>query len=232
MDGQRGGSGAVETVAETPFGSVLLAALTTGLALYVVWRIMTVVLPGDWTGKALLDRFGYAVSAGTYLALLVSIISILGARSSSAEGGEGEDRLIEGLVKDTMSVTAGRWLVAIAGLIAMIVGIVFIRKGWTRSFRDAISGDEGIEGTLTDRLGTIGWIARGLSVNLIGWFLILAAYRFEPDEAAGFDDSIRQLTSTGWGAGFAVLIGIGFVAYGGFCIVSARNRDLIGPTND
>ena len=223
--------GAVEQVVETSFGSILLIVLSAGLALYVVWRLFTVVLPGDWTGRALLDRGGYAVSAITYLALLISTIDIILNRSSGSGSG-GEDRLIEGLVKDTLAMTAGRWLVAIAGLVAMAIGVAFVHKGWTRSFRDDISGDTGIEGTLTDRLGMIGWIARGVIMDVIGWFLILAAYRFDPDEAAGFDDSIRQLTSTGWGAVLAVFIALGFIAFGVFCIVSARFRDLEGPTND
>ena len=171
------------------------------------------------------------MSAATYAALLFSIVGILRS-SGSASSGEDEDRMVEGLVKDVMAMTAGRWLVALAAAVVVVIGLVFVRKGWTRSFRDDISGDTGIEGTLTDRLGVVGWIARGLVMIVIGWFLALAAYRFDPDEAAGFDDSIRQLTSTGWGAVLAGLIAIGFIAYGAFCIVSARFRDLKGPTND
>lgn len=223
--------GAVEEIAGSSFGSILLVAMAAGLALYVIWRALTVVLPGDWSGRALLDRFGYAISAITYTTVLVSIVDVLRS-SASSSGDEGEDRLIEGLVKDTLSMTAGRWIVAAAGAVVIGIGIAFVHKGWTRSFRDDISGDDGIEGTLTDRLGLVGWIARGAVMIVIGWFLGLAAYRFDPDEAAGFDDSIRQLTETGWGTGIAVAIGVGFIAFGLFSIVSARHRDLQGPTND
>ncbi len=223
--------GAVEEIAENAAGRVLLSALAIGLALYVCWRLLTVVLPGDWTGRALLDRIGYAVSAATYVTLLVFTVDTLLSAGSTGDGG-GEDRLVEGLVKDTLSMPAGRYLVGLAGLVVIGIGFAFVHKGWTRSFRDDISGDNGIEGTLTDRLGIVGWIARGLIMVVIGWFLILAAYRFDPDEAAGFDDAVRQLTGTAWGSVIAAAIGVGFVAYGAFSVVSARFRDLQGPTND
>lgn len=223
--------GAIEEVADNAFGTTLLVVLAAGLALYVLWRLLTVVLPGDWTGRALLDRIGYAVSAVTYVTVLVSIVDVIGS-SASASGDEGEDRLIEGLVKDTLSMTAGRWLVALAGVVVIGIGVAFVHKGWTKSFRDDISGDYGLEGTLVDRLGIVGWIARGAVMIVIGWFLGLAAYRFDADEAAGFDDSIRQLTETGWGSAIAIAIAIGFMAFGAFCIVSARHRDLLGPRND
>ncbi|NNE95710.1 MAG: DUF1206 domain-containing protein [Acidimicrobiales bacterium] len=223
--------GAVEAIAEGPFGSFLLILLAIGLTLYVIWRLFTVVLPGDWTGRALLDRLGYAVSAATYVTVLVAIIDVL-LSTASASGDESEDRIIEALVKDTLSMTAGRWLVALAGAVVIGIGIVFVRKGWTKSFRDNISGDDGLEGTLVDRLGTIGWIARGAVMIVIGWFLGVAAYRYDPDEAAGFDDSIRQLANTGWGSLIAVGIAGGFIAFGAFSIVSARHRDLEGPRND
>lgn len=223
-------AGAIEEIAETSYGTVLLVAIGIGLALYAVWRILTVVLPGDWTGRALLDRIGYAVSAVVYISLLFTIIGFL--RNDGGGSGQSEDRMIEGLVKDTLEMTAGRTLVIIAGLVLAGIGVAFVHKGWTRSFRDDISGDHGIEGTLIDNLGLVGWIARGVSMGIIGYFLARAAWTFDSDEAAGLDDSMRQLADKTWGAILAALVGIGFVAYGVFAAVSARYRDLEGPRND
>ncbi len=228
--GQANQAGAIESVAETPAGGLLLVALGTGLFLYAGWRVFTVILPGDWTGRALLDRIGYAISAGVYFSLVFTIAEFLRNRGSGS--GQQEDRMIEGLVKDVLAVTAGRTMVIVAGLVVTAVGVAFAHKGWTRSFREQISGDDGIEGTVIDHLGTIGWIARGVSMGIVGFFLIRAAWLFDPDEAAGLDDSIRQLADNPFGAVLAVLVGLGFIAFGIFAVVSARHRDLEGPRND
>lgn len=222
--------GAVERIAGTGPGGLLLVVLAAGLLLYIVWRLFTVVLPGDWTGRALLDRIGYAVSAAVYTSLLVTVVDIL--VSDGGSDAESEDRTIERYVKDTLEMPAGRWLVAVAGIVVIGIGVAFVRKGVTRSFRDSISGDHGGERSVIDNLGLVGWVARGVSMFLIGGFLTRAAYLFDADEAAGFDDSIRQIADSTWGSLLAVLVGVGFIAFGVFCIVSARHQELTGPRND
>lgn len=223
-------AGAIESIAERPLGRTLLVALGSGLLLYAIWRLFTVVLPGDWTGRALLDRLGYLVSAIIYFSLLLTIFGTIRSAASSAD--KREDRMIEALVKDVLGAPAGRTMVIVTGMVVVIIGLVFVRKGVTRSFRDQISGDDGVEGTLIDRLGTVGWIARGISMSIIGFFLMRAAWLFDPDVAAGLDDSMRQLASNRFGAALTVAVGVGFIAYGLFAGISARHRILEGPRND
>jgi hypothetical protein len=223
-------AGALEAISNRPFGRTMLIITGIGLALYTVWRLFTVVLPGDWRGRALLDRLGYLVSVVVYGALLVTIVGIVRRSDMTADGNE--DRMVEGIVKDLLSMQAGRTLVILAGLSTVVVGLVFARKGWTRGFRDQIAGDDGVEGTMIDRLGTVGWIARGVSVVLIGFFLIRAAWMFDPNEAAGLDDSVRQIASNPAGALLSALVGVGFIAFGAFAALSARHRILKGPRND
>lgn len=223
-------AGAIEKIAETPYGSILLFGLAVGLFLYVIWRFFTVILPGDWTGKALLDRAGYAVSALVYLSLLWTTIGFI--RSGYSDSSEREDRLLEQIVKEALGVPLGRIAIVIVGLVVIGIGGVFARKGWTRSFRDDMSGARGHESTAIDHLGLIGWTARGVSMAIIGAFLIQAAWTYDPEKAAGLDDSMRQLMSNAFGAALAALVGAGFIAYGAFAVLSARHRNLEGPTND
>ena len=229
-DDEANQAGAVEAIADQPFGRALLIAVGFGLLLYTIWRLFTVILPGDWTGKALLERIGYLVSAAIYGSLLFTIVGVV--RNSNTSSDEREDRMIEELVKNILTVNAGRTMVIVAGLVVIGIGVVFAHKGWTRSFRDQISGDDGIEETAIDRLGTIGWIARGVSMAIIGIFLVRAAWTFDADEAAGLDDSIRQLAQNPVGAALSAAVGVGFIAYGLFAAMSSRHRDLKGPRND
>ncbi len=227
--GEANQAGAIQAVAERPVGALLVGAIAFGLALYMVWRLCTVVLPGDWTGRALLNRIGYAVSAGAYASLLFTVIGIL--RRTSPGADTEEDQRVESSVRTVFDLPAGRWIVVVAGILVIGIGVAFAQKGWTRSFRGDISGDAGLESTAIDRLGTVGWIARGISMVLIGALLISAAWQFEPDEAGGLDNSIRQIADHPLGAVLAAIVGVGFIAYGGFAVVSARHQDLQGPTN-
>ena len=223
-------AGAVETVAGTPFGAVLLWVLAAGIVLYVAWRAFTVVLPGDWTGKALLKRIGYAISALVYLSLLISTIETLAHRNQ--DPGSAEDRRLENLVADVLGMPVGRVLIVVAGLVVTGVGAAFVHTGVTGGYRDAMSaGDQGIEGMAIDRLGLVGWIARGVAFFPIGFFLIRAAWTYHPDDAGGFDDSVHELASHPAGAVMAALMGLGFVAYGLFAALSARYQRLEGPRN-
>ena len=223
-------AGAVEKISEGPFGGALLVALAVGLSLYALWRLFTVILPGDWTGGALLHRLGYAVSAAVYISLLWTTIGFI--RRGYSASSSAEDRRVEQLVKAVLDVPLGRLAVVIAGLVAIGIGGYFVRKGWTKSFRSEMTCDDGHEGTAIDRLGLIGWAARGASMAIIGAFLIQAAWTYDAEKAAGFDDSMRQLVSHPLGALLAGLVGAGFIAYAAFVILSSRHRNLEGPTND
>lgn len=229
-DAEANQAGAVETVAATSYGAVLLSMLAVGILLYVAWRLFTVVLPGDWTGKALLKRIGYAVSALVYLSLLVSTVETLAHRNQ--DPGAAEDRRLEGLVTDALDLPVGRVLVILAGLVFMGVGAAFIHTGVTGGYRESMSaGEQGVEGMAIDRLGMVGWVARGLAFFPVGFLLIRAAWTYNPDEAAGFDDSVREVASHPAGAVMAGLVGLGFIAYGLFAGLSARYQRLEGPRN-
>ncbi|MFN0026216.1 MAG: DUF1206 domain-containing protein [Acidimicrobiales bacterium] len=73
-DQEASGTGAVAKLADRSFGKLLIGVLGAGLVLYVIWRLFTALLPGDWTGKALLYRVGYLVSALVYASLALTVV--------------------------------------------------------------------------------------------------------------------------------------------------------------
>ena len=133
---------------------------------------------------------------------------------------------------DVLDLPVGRVMIIVAGLVFMGVGAAFIHTGVTGGYRDSMSaGDHGIEGMAIDRLGMIGWVARGIAFFPVGFFLIRAAWTYNPDEAAGFDDSVREIATHPAGAVAVGLMGLGFIAYGLFAALSARYQRLEGPRN-
>ena len=58
--------GAVAELADTSFGVAVLWVIAIGLALYVIWRLISVLLPAENTASVWLTRIGYLISAVVY----------------------------------------------------------------------------------------------------------------------------------------------------------------------
>ena len=62
-------SGAVAKIAENSAGSLALWIIAIGLFLYVVWRLISIVLPAENSAKAWFTRVGYLVERGRLLSV-------------------------------------------------------------------------------------------------------------------------------------------------------------------
>jgi hypothetical protein len=76
-------------------------------------------------------------------------------------------------------------------------------------------------------LGRIGWVGRTAMMGLIGFFLCRASVRFDANEAQGLDGSLRQAVTSSVGTLLAVVVAIGLLLYGLFCVLSAPRRLLV-----
>jgi hypothetical protein len=81
----------------------------------------------------------------------------------------------------------------------------------------------------TERLGKIGEVGRGLGIALIGFFLLRAALTYDAAQATGLDGALRRLATETWGLLLVVVIGVGFAAYGLFCVATFTHRELQAP---
>ena len=222
-------SGAIAKIAESSAGAAVLWAVAIGLALYVLWRVVSILLPAENSAKAWLNRVGYAVSALTYTALAWSAISFA---SRDSKANKTENSRVEQFTRDLMGHNGGRWLVGLVGAVLIAVGGFFAHKGITANFRKELR--EGGVGPISTkqvvRIGQIGWCARAAMMALVGFFLIRAAVQFSPDEAEGLDGALRRLADTSWGTLMVLSIGIGLLIYGFFCVISAPLQRLRGAS--
>jgi hypothetical protein len=228
-DAEASQNGAVAELAESPLGATALWAVAAGLVLYVIWRLISVALPADDGMKTWLTRVGYLVSAAVYASLAWSAVTI--ARHGAAGSGqESEDSRVERITRDVMEWTGGRWLVGLTGVAFIVIGGAFLHRGITASFRDELEGGGvgPIAHSTLVRLGQAGWIGRGAMMLLIGWFVMRAAIMFDPDEATGLDGALREATASTLGAVLALVVAVGLVLYGAFCIISAPRARLKG----
>ena len=106
--------GVVAEIAEKSLGAIALWIVAGGLALYVVWRLISIVLPAENSVATWFTRAGYAVSAVMYSFLAWSAMSFA-TDDRAARGVETEDAKVERITRELMDTSAGRWLVGTIG---------------------------------------------------------------------------------------------------------------------
>jgi hypothetical protein len=127
-----------------------------------------------------------------------------------------------------LSWPAGRWLVGAAGLAIIGVGIWNLYRGLSRSFEDKwrVRSLSPTWRTWGGRAGVLGHIARFVVFGLIGIFVMKAAIDYNPKDAIGLDGALQKLAHASYGPVLLGVTAVGLVAYGVFCIVDARLRDV------
>jgi hypothetical protein len=219
-------TGALQTVAHKPFGTVLLVALAVGFAAYAIWRFVDAFLDRSNEGddpKGLATRTGSFARGVIYCALLWATIQVLMGRSPN-RGNAGSN---SGARKDTSAVLswpAGRWIVGAIALGIILYGAYDIYRATSRKFREQLKTGEMSPTTRTwvERSGSVGYAARGSVFILIGIFLGKAAYDYAPRKAVGLDGALRKLADHSYGPVLLGLVAAGLLAYGLYCIARAR----------
>jgi len=220
-------TGALKEVAHSGAGPLLLVALAIGMFLYAAWRVTTAILPGSTDAEDAATRVGYVVSAVIYTTFGLTAISLARTPETNADGNQK----VSDMTGRLMQHSAGRWLVGIAGVIAIGAGLYRIVKGLKSDVTDDIdmSRMSAERARWTRRLGAIGEVGRGIAIGIIGFFLLRAAITFDPSQATGLDGALRRFALNPWGVVLVAVVGIGFVAYGVFCLGTFTRRKLQAP---
>lgn len=217
--GEASSTGALKELGQQPFGIVLLWVMAVGLLALVLWQVLEVIggKPGADTKDQLKNRAKAAGKAVVYLLLGLTAARIATGAGSSSGSGQAQETLTARL----MSVPFGRLLVVAVGLAVLAVGISQIVKGVRRKFvTDDLAG--GVAPWVA-RLGTIGWVAKGVALILIGVLFCWAAAKHDPKKAGGMDAALGTLRDQPFGTALLLAMAIGFAAFGVYCFVWARN---------
>jgi hypothetical protein len=189
--------------------------------------VATALLPGSTDAEGTATRIGYIVSAIIYTTFGITAISLARAPAANANGNQK----VTDMTGRLMEHTAGRWIIGLVGVIAIGAGLYRIMKGLKVDVTDDIdmSGMSPERARWTRRLGAIGEVGRGVAIGTIGFFLLRAAITFDPAEATGLDGALRRFALNPWGVLLVAVVGIGFVAYGVFCLGTFTRRKLKAP---
>lgn len=218
--------GALAVLTDSWFGKALVAALAVGLLGYAVWRFAEAFLGRTVEGEERLSwwkRIGCAARGFWYLGLFgVAASALAGADESS--GSRKEDRY----TAQVLDLPLGRWLVAALGLGIMGAGAFNLWRGFTTRFRKRLKLRKlsKREDRAFTAVGVVGHIARGLVFGLIGFFLVRAAYQYDPKEAIGLDGALAKVLERDYGDTLLGFVAAGLLAYGLYSFVEARYREV------
>lgn len=208
-----GQEGAIQAIARQPFGTVLLVVLALGLLGYALWRFAQAWFDtGAQDGtKGTVERVSFALRGAFYVTLFLFTVRVI-----AGSGGEGGGQDTGGL----LGLPLGRWLVGLAGLVAIGVGLYQGYKAVSRDFMTHLdtASMSAHERRWSERLGMIGLAARMVVFALIGWFLVRAAVQFDGEQPVGLDAALGELANGPGGVWALGIVAAGLLAYGVFCI--------------
>jgi hypothetical protein len=224
-EGSADQSGAMATLASQPFGKPLLWVLAVGLLALAVWQLAELFrqVPGlRSTGKT--KKKAVTGSVKSVSKAVVYIVLAITAIKYATGSGESSSSQQQQTVAGVFGWPAGRLLVGIAALVLIGVGAYHVRKGLNRHFLKEIDTAQATAGQrrVIERLGQVGYPAKGVALALVGGLLGWAAITFDPDKARGLDGAMRALLDAPFGKVLLTLVAVGIAAFGVFAFFRAR----------
>jgi type IV secretory pathway VirB2 component (pilin) len=220
QEGKATSSGALQQLVREPFGEILVWLIAVGMFLLVLWRLIEAVAGHEEEdgAKKVRKRLTSLGKAIIYGALAVSAVRV--ATGSSSQGG-GSDSTTAQL----MDLPAGRWIVAGVGLAIIAYGANLVRRAWTEKFREHLSaeGKSGDAGKAYIWFGKAGYMAKGISIAIVGGLFCYAAVTHDPKKSGGLDQALQTVLEQPFGQVLLTAIAIGIIAYGLFCFVRAKH---------
>jgi hypothetical protein len=217
-------SGALRTLADQPFGKILLWLVALGLVALALWQASEAIW--GYRNREAAKRIPKQATSGAkaviYAALGISAALVaLGSGSSSSQSQQHA-------TSGVLAWPGGRVIVVVAGLIIIGVGVAEVVKGVKKSFSEQIdtsslspAAREGVA-----RLGQVGYIAKGVAFGVVGGLLSYATLTFDRQQAQGLDGALQTILAQPFGKFLLTAVALGFVAFGLFAMLQARYRRM------
>jgi hypothetical protein len=219
--GDASGSGALRTLASKPLGGTLLWISAAGLVALAAWQLLTAVWgyqTEDDDRKKVVKRVTSAGRAVVYLVLAWTAVKVVTGSGGSSGGKE------EGLTAQLMSAPAGRVLVGLVGLGILAVAVSQVHRGISDNFTHDLESraTSGTSGSGVVAVGRAGYVAKGVSIGIVGALFAWSALSYDPQKAGGLDEALTTLREQPFGPYLLTLVAAGLAAFGLFCFAWAR----------
>ncbi len=219
--GEADQGGAMEQISRVPFGTVVLWVIVLGLAALGVWQIAEAFLERDPDTK---KKWGRRVKeVGTALAYFaIGATALVYALGGTSDSSQSTTDLQRDPARDS-----GRRGAARARRARHPGRRRRVRRArHPQGLREAPVPAAGRAGDGIRVLGTVGYIAKGVAVAVVGVLFVVAALTHDPEKAGGLDAALKSLAALPFGQVILWLVGAGLVVYGVYCFARARYARL------
>ncbi|MEO8519588.1 MAG: DUF1206 domain-containing protein [Dermatophilaceae bacterium] len=207
-------SGALQSVAGNSVGHLSLWVAVAGFLALGLLQLANGISGGATSGTSAWADRGKSISKGVvYLALAWTCFSFAKGSPTSSKSQSAD------FTATLLQKPGGRVLVAVVGLIVIGVGGYHVMKGWTKKFLQDLAEHPG---ALLTRAGTIGYIAKGVALAIVGILFMTAAAHDSASKATGLDGALRTLRGQPFGTWLLTAVALGLAAYGVYSLARAR----------
>jgi hypothetical protein len=212
--------GAVEELGRR--GGMAVAGLVgVGLLCYAVWRFVQGIADTDREGAGwmgLLKRLNHLASGAGHLLLGGTALGLAAGLHARRQGARWTTVV--------MAAPEGPLLVGLVGVIVIAVGIAQFVQAYRDRFLKHVDTRRLTRRTLAwlRTLGRVGHVARGVTFEIIGYFLLRAALHTDPGQARDVAGALRFLRAQEHGRFFLGLVAGGVIAYGVFQLTLIQYR--------
>ncbi len=214
--------GAFVVLAEGGWTRVLVVFLAIGFGCYSLWRV----------AQAIFDRGGMGNSAGGLgrraiqlgQAVLYGLLTLAAVRVlAGSRGGGNTKRAAAGI----LGWPGGAWIVGAIGAGFAIVAAVNVYWGLSGRFMESLERDlSGGTEKLLRTVGAIGFVALGLVLGVIAWFMVKAAVDYNAGKVVSLGGALTHLAEADFGQWLLGVTAAGLLAYGVFGLLQARYHDV------
>ncbi|MCZ2830829.1 DUF1206 domain-containing protein [Modestobacter sp. VKM Ac-2986] len=220
-------TGALQTVAGSPGGRVLLWVIGLGMLALSVWQAGEVLR--WWTG---LLRPGHRRRVAVVCAKCGAkavVYAVLGVTALFFAVGAEYDAAVRfrELTDDALHIPGGAALVVAVGVGVVAVGLYTLVRGFTGGFMkdiDLHAAPDRVEPVI-QHVGAVGYVAKGIAFAVSGGLLVYAAATSDVSTATGLDGAMNAIGAVPTGQWLLTAVAVGFAAFGVYALARARYPD-------
>lgn len=208
-------SGALATLAGSSLGRLTLWVAVVGFVALAAWQLAIGLAARPDRGSS---RWPAPVKG---IAKAVLYLALGWASFNTAEGRPGNSRAQSaGITATLLQHSGGALGVMLIGLVLIGAGGYHMLKGWTKMFLRDLTKHPG---RFAVRAGVVGYLAKGVSLALVGVLFVIAAQDNTSARSTGLDGALRLLRQQAFGPWLLTAVALGIAAYGLYSFARARH---------